>query len=101
MAVSVFLNVTGFTLIDPVIPSLVGMYEPPSRLALFVGLIISIYATCEFVAAPVLGAFSDRFGRKPVLLISLTGSAVGYLVFGMGGGFRGVFLAGEARLGDW
>ncbi|WP_240532271.1 MFS transporter [Agrobacterium tumefaciens] len=92
MAVSVFLNVTGFTLIDPVIPSLVGMYEPPSRLALFVGLIISIYAACEFVAAPVLGAFSDRFGRKPVLLISLTGSAVGYLVFGMGGAIWVLFL---------
>lgn len=85
MAVSVFLNVTGFTLIDPVIPALASAYEPPSRLALFVGLIISIYAACEFVAAPVLGACSDRFGRKPVLLLSLAGSAIGYLVFGIGG----------------
>lgn len=85
MAVSVFLNVTGFTLIDPVIPSIVGQYQPPSRLALFVALIISIYAACEFLAAPVLGALSDRFGRKPILLVSLTGSAVGYVVFGIGG----------------
>lgn len=92
MAVSVFLNVTGFTLIDPVIPSLVSRYQPPSHLALFVGLIISMYAFCEFVAAPVLGACSDHFGRKPILLISLTGSAIGYLVFGIGGAVWGLFL---------
>ena len=92
MAVSVFLNVMGFTLIDPVVPSLVAMYQPPSRLALFVGLIISIYAACEFVAAPVLGACSDRFGRKPVLLVSLAGSAIGYFVFGIGGAVWVLFL---------
>jgi len=59
VAVSVFLNFTGFTLIIPVIPFLVGQYIAPERLGLFVGLIVSVYALCAFGAAPVLGALSS------------------------------------------
>jgi len=92
MAVSVFLNVAGFTLIDPVVPFLVGEYVPRPELALYVGLIVSAYAVCEFVAAPLLGSLSDRFGRKPVLVASLLGSTIGYLVFGIGGALWVLFL---------
>jgi DHA1 family tetracycline resistance protein-like MFS transporter len=85
VAVSVFLNFTGFTLILPVIPFLVGQYVPPDLVGLYVGLIVSVFALCAFGAAPVLGALSDRYGRRPVLMLSLLGSAVGYLIFGVGG----------------
>lgn len=85
VAVSVFLNFTGFTLILPVIPFLVGQYVPPDRVGLYVGLIISVFALCAFGAAPVLGTLSDRYGRRPILMLSLLGSAIGYLVFGLGG----------------
>ena len=85
VAVSVFLNFTGFTLIIPVIPFLVGQYIAPERLGLFVGLIVSVYALCAFGAAPVLGALSDRYGRRPILMLSLLGSAAGYFIFGLGG----------------
>jgi MFS family permease len=52
---------------------------------LYVGLIVSVFALCAFCAAPVLGALSDRYGRRPILTLSLLGSAVGYFIFGLGG----------------
>jgi MFS transporter, DHA1 family, tetracycline resistance protein len=85
VAVSVFLNFTGFTLILPVIPFLVGQYVPPEQVGLYVGLIVSVFALCAFCAAPVLGALSDRYGRRPIVMLSLLGSAVGYFIFGLGG----------------
>lgn len=92
IALTLFLNVAGFTLILPVLPFLVGRYVPPDLVGLYVGLIVSVFALCAFVAAPVLGALSDRFGRRPILLLSLIGSAIGYVVFGIGGALWVLFL---------
>ena len=92
VAVSVFLNFTGFTLILPVIPFLVGQYVLPEQVGLYVGLIVSVFAFCAFCAAPVLGALSDRYGRRPIMVLSLFGSAVGYLIFGLGGALWVLFL---------
>lgn len=47
-----------------------------------VGLLALSYSAAQFLAAPALGALSDRSGRRPVLLFSLLGSAVGYTIFG-------------------
>jgi DHA1 family tetracycline resistance protein-like MFS transporter len=85
IAISVFLNFTGFTLILPVIPFLVGQYVLPEQVGLYVGLIVSVFAFCAFCAAPVLGALSDRYSRRPILMLSLLGSAIGYFIFGLGG----------------
>lgn len=85
IAISIFLNFAGFTLIIPVLPFSVAKYVPASDIAFWVSLILAIYALCSFVAAPVLGAMSDRFGRRPVVLLSLCGSALGFTVFGIGG----------------
>lgn len=92
LAISVFLNFTGFTLILPVIPFLVGQYVPPDLVGFHVGLIVSVFAFCAFCAAPVLGALSDRHGRRPIFIISLLGSAAGYVVFGIGGALWVLFL---------
>jgi DHA1 family tetracycline resistance protein-like MFS transporter len=92
IAVSVFLNFTGFTLILPVIPFLVGQYVPLEQVGLYVGLIVSVFALCAFCAAPVLGALSDRYGRRPIMMLSLFGSAVGFLIFGFGGALWVLFL---------
>ncbi len=92
IAISMFLNFLGFTIIIPVIPFLIEKYVDPSSLGLYVGLIMSAYAFCQFFAAPVLGALSDRFGRRPILLLSLFGSVIGYIVFGLGGALWVLFL---------
>ena len=83
---SVFLCGIGFSIITPVVPFLVQPYiSDPKDQAIVVTLLTSVYAACVFFAAPGLGALSDRYGRRPLLLVCLWGSAIGYLVFGIGG----------------
>ena len=84
--ISVFLCGIGFSIIMPVVPFLVQPYTSnPGEQAIVVTLLTSVYAVCVFFAAPVLGALSDKYGRRPLLLVCLFGSAIGYLVFGIGG----------------
>lgn len=84
--ISVFLCGIGFSIIAPVVPFLVQPYVSNSgNQAIVVTLLTSVYAVCVFFVAPGLGALSDRYGRRPVLLICLLGSVIGYLVFGIGG----------------
>ncbi|PJI10470.1 MULTISPECIES: MFS transporter [Clostridium] len=91
--VSVFLCGLGFTIISPVIPFLVRPYiSNPKNQAIVVTLLTSVYAACVFFAAPGLGALSDKYGRRPVLLVCFLGSAIGYLVFGIGGALWVLFV---------
>ncbi len=84
--ISVFLCGIGFSIVAPVVPFLVQPYiRNPENQAVAVTLLTSVYAACVFLAAPALGALSDRFGRRPLLLVCLLGSAAGYAVFGIGG----------------
>lgn len=84
--IAVFLCGLGFSIIAPVVPFLVQPYvSGPGQQAVMVTLLTSVYAACVFVAAPVLGALSDKYGRRPLLLLCLLGSALGYFVFGLGG----------------
>jgi MFS transporter, DHA1 family, tetracycline resistance protein len=93
IVVTVILNTLGFTLIVPVAPFLVARYvSDPHGLGVAVGWLGSIYAVCQIIAAPGLGVLSDRFGRRPLLLLCLLGSAVGYLLLGVGGALWVLFL---------
>lgn len=84
--ISVFLCGIGFSIIAPVVPFLVQPYiSSPGEQAIVVTLLTSVYAFCVFFASPVLGALSDKYGRRPLLLICLLGSAIGYYIFGIGG----------------
>ncbi len=84
--IAVFLCGLGFSIIAPVVPFLVQPYTSnPGEQAIVVTLLTSVYAVCVFFAAPALGALSDKYGRRPLLLLCLLGSAIGYLVFGIGG----------------
>jgi len=53
---------------------------------------MSVFAACTFFAAPALGALSDRYGPKSILLISLLGSVIGYVLFGIGGALWPLFV---------
>jgi DHA1 family tetracycline resistance protein-like MFS transporter len=79
------LNAVGMTIVMPLFPFLLGAYLPADRIAGWMSALVSVFALCQFLAAPFFGALSDRFGRKPVLLLSLLGSAIGYGLLGAGG----------------
>ena len=91
--ISVFLCGIGFSIITPVVPFLVQSYTSNAgEQAIVVTLLTSVYAVCVFLAAPGLGALSDKYGRRPLLLICLLGSAIGYLIFGTGGALWVLFV---------
>lgn len=78
---TVLLDVMGIGLIIPVFPALVTqLAHNPTSGAQFVGVFTAVYAVMQFVCAPILGALSDRYGRRPVLLASLTGMGLDYLL---------------------
>jgi MFS transporter, DHA1 family, tetracycline resistance protein len=84
------MDVVGISILYPVSAYIVRQY---SSQALMVTLLSVVYSAAQFLAAPVLGKLSDRLGRRPVLLVSLLGSALGYLVFGIGGALWILFLS--------
>jgi MFS family permease len=56
------------------------------------GLLAASYALCAFVAGPLLGQLSDRLGRRPVLIVSLIGTVIGFVFLGIGGSLFMLFL---------
>ena len=88
----VLLNSIGMTIVFPLLPFLLGEYLPDSQIVVGMSTLMSVFALCTFFAAPVFGALSDRFGRKRILIISLLGSFVGYVLFGIGGALWVLFL---------
>ena len=80
----------GAAILIPVSAYIVRLYDSD---ALAVGLLSLVYSAAQFVAAPMLGALSDRYGRRPVLLVSVLGSAIGYYTFGLGGTLWVLFVA--------
>ena len=53
------------------------------RTALMVGLLASVYALAQMIGAPVLGRMSDRYGRRPILLVSIFGTFIGFVLLGL------------------
>lgn len=76
---AIVLDAIGVGLIFPILPSLLQEVTHTQNVAPYIGTMTALYAVMQFIFAPVLGALSDRIGRRPVLLISLGGAAVNYL----------------------
>jgi len=73
----VFIDLVGFGMIIPILPLYAQRFQATEWQ---IGLLLASYSFMQFLASPVLGSLSDRYGRKPVLLCSLIGSAVGYML---------------------
>lgn len=86
------LNAIGMTIVMPLFPFLLEKYVPAQEVAVAMSGLVSVFAVCTFLAAPVFGALSDRYGRKIILLVSLLGSAIGYVLLGFGGALWILFL---------
>lgn len=98
--VTMFIDILGLAIIIPILPGLIGelLGRDASTTGRYLGVIVAVYALMQFLFAPVLGALSDRFGRRPIILISLFGFGVDYLIQGwapsIGWLFLGRFVAG-------
>ncbi len=77
---TVGLDAAGIGLIFPILPRLLEDVTHTQNIAPYIGIMTALYAVMQFIFAPVLGALSDNLGRRPVLLLSLAGAAINYLV---------------------
>ena len=111
MFLTLFVDLIGFSIIFPLFPnmleyykmvegdtglfgmimgwisSITGTSEGKATLALFGGFLVFIYSFLQFIMAPVFGTISDRIGRRPVLLISISGIALSYALWFFSGSF--------------
>lgn len=118
---TIFLDLVGFSIIFPLFPTLATHYLEVdseniflkfifdfaqnivsstggtgsvfSKIVLFGGILGALYSLLQFVAAPIWGAISDRIGRRPVLLISLTGLMLSYVLWFFSGSFTTLIIA--------
>jgi MFS family permease len=78
----VFVDLLGFGVVIPILPFYVRSFGVSD---VFIGLLAASYSIAQFLSAPTLGRLSDDRGRRPVLVLSLAGSAVAWTVFGLAG----------------
>ncbi len=77
---TVAIDAIGAGLIFPILPELLTQLTEGGDIGVLYGVMLAVYAVMQFIFSPVLGALSDRFGRRPVLLLSLAGTLIDYLV---------------------
>ena len=103
---TVFIDMLGISIIIPVIPAL--FFDPDASFfsadvteetrSILYGFLIACYPIMQFFGAPLLGALSDRNGRRPILSLSLLGSLVGYLLFAWAIYIQDIWLLFFSRL---
>lgn len=78
--ITIFIDLVGFGIVIPVLPLYAERYGASETT---IGILLAIYSAMQFIFAPILGKLSDRVGRRPVLLVSLIGTSIGFLIMGL------------------
>lgn len=92
--ITVLLDMLALGIIVPVLPKLIIEFEggDTANAALYYGVFGTVWAAMQFLAAPFIGALSDRFGRRPVILMSTLGLALDYFIMATAPTLRWLFL---------
>jgi multidrug resistance protein len=88
--VTVFIDMVGFGIVIPVLPLYAEHFHATP---LQIGWLTGIYSGMQIIFTPLLGRLSDRVGRRPVLIVSIIGTAIGFLVMGWAGSLTLLFVA--------
>jgi DHA1 family tetracycline resistance protein-like MFS transporter len=87
---TILVNLVGFGIIIPLLPFYAESFgASPFR----IGLLFAVFSLCQLFASPVLGAWSDRYGRRPILILSLAGTVVSFVMLALAQSFTMLFLA--------
>ena len=90
--IAIFVDLLGYGIMLPLLPFYVQAHAQAGGAAIAGGL-MSLYSAVQLVSGPILGALSDRYGRKPILLICLLGTSIAYLLLGLADSLALIFLA--------
>src|SRR5215213_9184689 len=86
----VLVDLLGFSLVMPLLPRFAKDYGFTQTQ---IGLLLAAFPMCQLVAGPILGRLSDRYGRRPLLVISQFGTAVSFVILGLSHDFTVMLLA--------
>ncbi|HET7143552.1 MAG TPA: MFS transporter, partial [Anaerolineales bacterium] len=86
----VFIDLLGFSLIIPLLPYYAKTFNASATV---IGLLLASYAAAQLIGAPLLGRASDKYGRRPILLISVFGTFLGFLLFGFSNSLTMLFAS--------
>ena len=88
--VTILVNLIGFGIIIPLLPFYAEQFGASP---IVIGLLFASFSLAQLIAAPILGEWSDRWGRRPVLIVSLIGTAVSFAMLAMAGSLTMLFAA--------
>lgn len=86
----VLVDLLGFTVVMPLLPQFAKRFD---LVGWQIGLLFAAYPLCQLIAGPILGRLSDRYGRRPVLIVSQAGTAISFLMLGLAHDFPTMLLA--------
>ena len=87
---TILVNLIGFGIIIPLLPFYAERFGASP---LVIGLLFGVYSACQLVASPALGDWSDRYGRRPILILSLLGTVASFVMLALAQSITMLFLA--------
>jgi DHA1 family tetracycline resistance protein-like MFS transporter len=87
---TIFVNLVGFGIIIPLLPFYAETFGASP---IVIGLLFAVFSLCQLVAAPALGDLSDRYGRRPILIFSLVGTVISFVMLALAHSIAMLFVA--------